>query len=159
MSRKLIYIHLSDKQWITSLGFIILLLLNSGCFPCSHRNNNEKKNVIAFPSLWYFKTPIWWHKCCLTRTPSYFFIYYMSMNVSINILFIVHPQHNVPQLLGRKFFRQFFHLPLTGLIKYTLFYHSFLNLVYDSLWYRSLEHSVHEQASFNNWCDIKWRKV
>ena len=55
----------------------------------------------------------------------------MSMNVSINILFVVHPQHNVPQLLGGKFFRQFFHLPLTGPIKYTLFYHGFLNLVND----------------------------
>ena len=37
------------------------------------------------------------------------------MNVSINILFVAHLQHNIPQLLGRKFFRQFFHLPLTGL--------------------------------------------
>ena len=37
------------------------------------------------------------------------------MNVSI-ILFIAHQQHNMPQLLGRKVFRQFFHLPLTGLI-------------------------------------------
>ena len=33
----------------------------------------------------------------------------MSMNVLINILFVGH------QLLGRKIFRQFFHLPLTGL--------------------------------------------
>ena len=37
------------------------------------------------------------------------------MNVSINILFVAHPGHNMPQLLGRKFFRQFFYLPLTGL--------------------------------------------
>ena len=116
MSRKLTYIHLSDKQWITSLGFIILLLRYLGCFPCSHSNNNLKKNVTAFSSLWHFKKPIWWHKCCLTRTLSYFFIYYMSMNVSINILFVSHPWHNVLQLLGRKIFRQFFHLPLTGLL-------------------------------------------
>ena len=38
------------------------------------------------------------------------------MNVSINILFVPHLRHNMPQLLGRKFSRQFFHLPLTGLI-------------------------------------------
>ena len=99
MSRKLTYIHLSDKQWITSLGFIILLL----------------RNISAFPSLWHFKKLIWWHKCCLTRTPSYFFIYYTSTNVSINILFVAHPLRNVPQLLGRKIFRQFFHMPLTDL--------------------------------------------
>ena len=37
------------------------------------------------------------------------------MNVSINILFVAHPRHNMPQVLGRKIFRQFFHLPLTGL--------------------------------------------
>ena len=30
------------------------------------------------------------------------------MNVSINILFVAHPQSNMPELLGRKFFRQFF---------------------------------------------------
>ena len=40
------------------------------------------------------------------------------MNVSINILFVAHPRHNTPQLLGRKFFRQFFHLALTGLRSY-----------------------------------------
>ena len=39
----------------------------------------------------------------------------MSMNVSINILLVAHPRLNMPQLLGGKFFRQFFHLPLTGL--------------------------------------------
>ena len=39
----------------------------------------------------------------------------MSMNISISILYVAHPLHNMPQLLGRKFFRQFFHLPLTGL--------------------------------------------
>ena len=38
----------------------------------------------------------------------------MSMNVSIIILFVAHPQHNMPQLLDGKIFRQFFHLPLTG---------------------------------------------
>ena len=41
------------------------------------------------------------------------------MNVSINILFVAHQRHNMPQLLGRKFFRQFFHLPLTGLATQT----------------------------------------
>ena len=39
----------------------------------------------------------------------------MSMNVSINILFVAHLRHHMPLLWGRKFFRQFFHLPLTGL--------------------------------------------
>ena len=37
----------------------------------------------------------------------------MSMNVSINILFVAHSRQNMLQLLGRKFFRQFFHLPLS----------------------------------------------
>ena len=41
------------------------------------------------------------------------------MNVSINILFLANPRHNMPQLLGRKFIRQFFHLPLTGLATQT----------------------------------------
>ena len=40
---------------------------------------------------------------------------YMSMNVSIIILFVRHPRHKMPQLLDRKIFRQFLHLPLTGL--------------------------------------------
>ena len=44
----------------------------------------------------------------------------MYMNVSINILYVVNPQHNVPQLLGRKFFRQFFS-PATYRPVYCLF--------------------------------------
>ena len=111
------HIHLGDKQWITSLGFIILLLRNSGCFPCSH--NNDWKKKMSLPSLPYAisKHPFshQWLKCCLTRTPSYFFIYYMFMNVLINILFVAHLRHNMPQLLGRKIFTHFFHLPLTCL--------------------------------------------
>ena len=59
--------------------------------------NEKKKQQTIKPSmpLCHFKTPIWSFKCCLTRTFSYFFkyIYYMSMNVSINILFLAHPQH------------------------------------------------------------------
>ena len=39
----------------------------------------------------------------------------MYMNVSIHILFVAHPRHNMRQLLGRKIFRQFFQLPLTSL--------------------------------------------
>ena len=74
----------------------------------------KKTDFTAFPSLCHFKTPIWWLKRCLTRTPTYFFIYYTSMNVSINILFVAHPRHNMPQLLSRKVFRHFFHLPLRG---------------------------------------------
>ena len=73
MSRKLTY----TSKWQT-VNYVPWLY-NSGCFPCSHRKNNFKKNVTAFPSLCHFKTPIWWHKCCLTRTPIYFFIYCTSV--------------------------------------------------------------------------------
>ena len=34
----------------------------------------------------------------------------MSMNVSINILFLAHPKHNMRQLLGRKKFQAIFSL-------------------------------------------------
>ena len=75
----------------------------------------EQKNnqaVTAFPSLCRIKTPIWWLKFCLTRTPSY----YMSMNVSIiNILFVVHPREQYATAFGPKIFWQFFHSPITGL--------------------------------------------
>ena len=39
----------------------------------------------------------------------------MSMKISIIILFVAQLRHNMQQLLDRKIFRQFFHMPLTGL--------------------------------------------
>ena len=39
----------------------------------------------------------------------------MSMNVSINVLFVAHLRYNMRQLLGKKNSRQFLHVPLTGL--------------------------------------------
>ena len=38
------------------------------------------------------------------------YIYYMTLNVSINILLVAHPRHNMPQLLDWKKFQAIFSL-------------------------------------------------
>ena len=56
------------------------------------------------------------------------------MNVSINILFVAHLQRNVPQLLSQKIFRQFFHMPLTGLHWETAAFCYRLGIICSILW-------------------------
>ena len=52
VSRKFTYYTFKWQTVNYVLGFIILLLLlgNSGCFPCSHNNDNKKKmSLPSFP--------------------------------------------------------------------------------------------------------------
>ena len=74
------------------------------------RKTQSNQAFYAFPSLCYFKTPIWSFKCCLTRTFCYFFkcIYYMSMAALIIILFVAHPHIICLNFWAKKFYTNFF---------------------------------------------------